>query len=238
VGFLGTAPVRNVGERLYRWIASHRHQASSVLASVTPAPPRDHLPLSANLIVIACLSLLVWGLSFGPDVSLDSPYGRSRWRLASLTTLGQRWTLFSPYPARDNGWFIMEGNRKDGRRVDVWNGGAPTDARPSDVAAFYRNTRWVKYLVHVRSSPSNLDRRYFGRYLCLNWNRRHPPSEQITGVTVRYMLQLTVPPGQPVPAPERLFVLEYQCSERPEADPAPASPRTTLEDSTVQREDA
>jgi hypothetical protein len=181
---------------------------------IRPPAPRDRLPLPAQLLILACMALLVWGLVFPKSIVPGTKEARIRWRLASITTLGQRWTLFSPYPARDDGWFIIAGTKKDGSQVDVWdNRGPSTDAKPEDFASHYRSVRWVKYFTFFRILSDSTDRSYFGRYLCRRWNERQDSVDQITEVKADYMLEFTPPPGKPMPTPQRLPIMTHACAD-------------------------
>jgi hypothetical protein len=181
-----------------------------------PPPPRDRLPILAQLFVVACLAFIFWGLNYKRGLVPGSKPERITWRLASITTLGQRWTLFSPYPSRDDGWFIMRGKKRDGSLVDVWDWGrAPSDAKPDDVFAQFRNTQWVKYFSYFKFNADSVDRRPFGRYLCRKWNEQHDSSNQVTSVAVDYMLVWTPPPGRPDPPPKRMPMLTQECADAP-----------------------
>jgi hypothetical protein len=204
-----------IGEWFKPWLANHHAEVSWLMERMTPPRPRDTIPLPANLLLVACFMLLVWGLSFGPDVVRpDSVSGIFRSRLASMTSLGQRWTLFSPYPMLDDGWLVVEGVRRNGGRVDAWGGnGKPTDAKPVDFTRVWRNAQWVKYLVNITRSGEGEYRVYFGRYLCRTWNQSHAASDRVGAVTVSYMLELTPPPGRPIPTPRKMPLFRHDCAD-------------------------
>lgn len=198
------------------WLAGLRRRPRIARALVwrKPRAPTDHLPLLAQLLIIACMALLVWGLVFPKTIVPGTKEARIRWRLASITTLGQRWTLFSPYPARDDGWFIMAGKKKDGSLVDVWDDRGPsTDAKPEDFGSHYRDVQWVKYFTFFRILADSTDRSYFGKWLCRKWNQRQDSADRISEVKVDYMLEFTPPPGKPLPSPQRLPIMTHECAE-------------------------
>jgi predicted DCC family thiol-disulfide oxidoreductase YuxK len=212
---LGAASLRPIGEWSYHWVANHQAEVSRLMERMTPPRPRDTIPLPANLLLVACFMLLAWGLSFGPDiVRPDSVSGIYRARLASMTSLGQRWTLFSPYPMLDDGWFVIEGVRRKGGRVDVWSGnGKPTEAKPVDFTRVWPNTQWVKYLVTIIQTGDSEYRVYFGRYLCRTWNQRHAAPDQVGAVNVSYMIEPTPPPGKPIPTPRKVPLFRHDCAD-------------------------
>ncbi len=93
----------------------------------------------------------------------------------------------------------MVGVRNDGRRVDVWNGGKPSEAKPADVAKTYRDSKWRKYLINLSFDNYSSHRPYFGRYLCRDWNERHSASERVDWIDVNYFRERTPTAGQSTP---------------------------------------
>lgn len=210
---IGSAPARRVGERAYRWIASHRVQSMRLLRALTPPPPRRRPGIVSSGIAIVCLALvLAWNVS-----TIGGPAVPVVWRrVASLTQLRQQWGMFAPYPNREDGWFVIEGVKLDGTRFDLWRGGgAPTDAKPDDVAATYRNAQWRRYLISLWLASYSEYRVYFGRYLCHTWNTRHEGAQRLNLIYISYLLEFTPPPGQPVPQPTKELVWRHYCFEKP-----------------------
>jgi hypothetical protein len=119
--------------------------------------------------------------------------------------------MFAPHPTFDDGWFVMEGITREGGRVDVWNGGAPTYAKPAYVWPLFRDSQWQKYLTNLRQRRNRNYRDEFGDYLCRRWNRRHVEGATLEIVYVKYMMEWTPPPGQPLPLPEKESVLRHTC---------------------------
>jgi hypothetical protein len=212
--------------RLSLWVMDEVEKRPHLRAAFTPPRPTERLPTYASLIVVACLGLLVWGLVLGPNVVRpDLVYGKYRKRLAGVTTLGQQWSLFSPQPAIDDGWFVMEGIKPDGTRVDVWNGGGePRFEKPLDFTAGYRNEQWIKFLFHMNRTTSDTDRAYFARYLCRNWNENHAAVARVKVIEINYMLELTPPPGRPLPSAKRKLLLTYDCLNESIVPTARAAP--------------
>ncbi|MBX3225761.1 MAG: hypothetical protein KIT84_30710 [Labilithrix sp.] len=80
---------------------------------------------------------------------------------AVLRPLGltQRWSMFSPDPARDDGWIVAEAQLESGAKVDLLNGGPPTRDRPR----VRRDLRWRSYLALVARDGSGDMATFFAR---------------------------------------------------------------------------
>jgi hypothetical protein len=90
----------------------------------------------------------------------------------------QRWDMFAPSPLTYDGWYVIEGKLRDGRRVNVLHPDQPVSyAQPASIADQYKNERWRKYLMNL-SLPENTDYRlYYGRYFCRGWNTGRLPQD-------------------------------------------------------------
>jgi predicted DCC family thiol-disulfide oxidoreductase YuxK len=210
---LGSVPARAIGERVYRWVSSDRKRAAQILRAVTPPPPRAQFGLVSSVVALLALVLVEATLSRRPTLGL-APLKVIEAKLITLGQLGQSWRMFAPYPNRDDGWYVMEGITKDGRRVDLWNGGgAPSYKKPADLWPLYRNSQWQKYLTNIWQRRNRDYRVYLGRYLCREWNEGHHGSEQIDMLYVNFMLEWTPPPGEPISTPKKESVLRHDCPE-------------------------
>jgi hypothetical protein len=210
---LDWTPVRRVGEWLY-----HRAAAASPAGHVralNPPAPKARLGLVANAAVIVC-AFLAFDTNFEefPGVRLELPVF---WRrVATVLHLHQTWAMFAPHPNRDDGWYVIEGVELDGTRVDLWGGGGRPDyAKPSNVAATYRDTRWRKYLLNIWLADHRAHRLYFGRYLCRTWNDAHSGPQRVNLIYINYMLEETPAPGHPQPPAEKVLVWRHYCFEKP-----------------------
>ena len=212
---LGLAPARWVGERMYRWVATHRTPAARVLEAVTPPPPRERLGYLSHAVVLFCLPLVfAWNLANHESMGIHIPTVFQR--LVSLAGLRQRWVMFAPYPRMDDGWYVIEGVLVDGSKVDLWRGqGEPTEAKPANVAATYRDTPWRKYLTNIWLRDYSHHRLYFGRYLCRGWNEKHIGAQRLNLIYINYMLEMTPPPGKPLPKPEKVEIWRTYCLDKP-----------------------
>lgn len=114
--------------------------------------------------------------------------------IGALTGVWQMWDMFSPSPLKEDGWFVMPAQLKNGTEVDLFRNGASVRwEKPELVSAMYPNDRWRKYMV-LLGAAVNTDRRLpFARYLCRRWNSTHPPDQQIQTMQIYLMEEDTLP---------------------------------------------
>jgi hypothetical protein len=181
-------------DRLAEWKAPWTWTAPRWLAAWRPPPPR---PIGT----VGSLAVLVFLLLATASFVDALPGGRRSppRQLLRLTMMDQSWKMFSPYPTREDGWFVIEGLTGDGRGFDLWNGGAPpTDAKPASFRrSVYPNTQWLAYLTGLLPGRKREYLPVFGRYLCRTWNGRHAEADRVRLVVLRYMVEVTPAPGEP-----------------------------------------
>ena len=92
--------------------------------------------------------------------------------------------MFAPNPLGYDGWYVIEGYLRDGRRVNVLHPGQPvTYEQPASIADEYKNERWRKYLMNLSLPENTQYRLYYGRYLCRSWNALRSTSDPATLIT-------------------------------------------------------
>lgn len=70
--------------------------------------------------------------------------------LVNSLNLRQRWNMFSPHPAKQDGWVLVIGVMEDGTMIDLDSPSARVSwERPLDISATYRDQRWRKYMEYV-----------------------------------------------------------------------------------------
>jgi hypothetical protein len=133
--------------------------------------------------------------------------------VANMFRVDQWWNMFAPFPLRDDGWYVIEGELKGGSRVDLFRDGQPLNWRkPELVSATYKNERWRKYLMNLAHSDYMRYRAHYLEYLCREWDNHHRSEEQVRRVNMYFMLKPTLPDNQEAPLPERLLLCELSCA--------------------------
>ena len=142
-----------------------------------------------------------------------------RW-VGQLLRLDQNWNMFSPYPLKDDGWYVMPGVLVGGGETDLWGGGTPKwvpvddsdghkpllkpgddtleldRTQPEDVAGMYPSQRWRKYMRNIWLKKYKSLRLYYGKHICRQWNAEHSGRERLKSFKMVYMKQLTPKPGE------------------------------------------
>ncbi len=115
--------------------------------------------------------------------------------VADVLQLGQLWNLFAPFPATEDGWFVFVGTLVDGDEVEVRSGGEVSFDKPQNVSRSFGNERWKKYLMNLDDRQNGLHRRFYGRYLCEEWNGRHRGGERLASIQMFVVRERTLPSG-------------------------------------------
>jgi len=125
---------------------------------------------------------------------------------ARILGLDQNWSMFAPLPRTEDGWLVMEGTLRDGATVNLWEFDKPLPwSKPPLVSATYRTQRWRKYLDNLTTDGYAAHRMYFCEWLARRWNGQHAESlksREVHRVELSQRIELTPPPGDPIPEPE------------------------------------
>ncbi len=127
--------------------------------------------------------------------------------------LDQNWSMFSPIPRTEDGWLVMKGTLRDGDEVNLWDYDQPLPwKKPALVSATYKTQRWRKYLDNLTTEPYGLHRIHFANWLHRRWNdevAEGDPQREVVEVQLIQRLEITPPPGNPIPEPEDRVLLTW-----------------------------
>lgn len=211
---LERAPIRALGDRVYRWVANHRSLLAQLVAPLTFRPLQLRTGWLAALLAAFFLGY-VWWWNVGTVTSRLAMPARYRW-IGVATRTDQIWDMFAPYPLRDDGWYVIDGVLHDGRHVDVFRGGAPVSFAkpgPAQVAAQYRDERWRKYLMNLYLIVNSDYRLYYGKYLCRSWNERRTVNapEYLETFEIFFMMHTTVLWTEPPRPYQKILLHSHRC---------------------------
>lgn len=204
--------VGKMGERIYGWIASHRKSACSAETVSSSSFSGWRLSLPTTLIVAFLLAyVFVWNVAGLPGIKIIIP---ERFRsLGEMTQLDQTWNVFSPFPLKEDGWYVIPGRLKDGELVDLFKGGeAVTWNKPANVADTFESDRWRKYMMNLWYPVYKQHRLYYAQYLCRDWNARHYPSERLEELEIIFVQETTLPNNRVAPL-KRISLLRHSCDK-------------------------
>ena len=173
-------------------------------------PPLQATRLSRALAAFFLVYGMLWNLR---GIEATSPYVRQIFPpyanlVGYLLRLDQYWNMFSPYPPKADGWFVMPGTLKDGHRVELWTGERGVSwEKPSNISALYPNDRWWKFMENIypgqREREAALDA--YARYLCRDWNTRHSGQGQLETFRIFFMQETTLPNYQDIQPEKKLL---------------------------------
>lgn len=135
--------------------------------------------------------------------------------IGQVLRIDQRWNMFSPGPLTEDGWYVIEGFRRDGTSFDLLNGNEPVVwDKPEWVAYTYKNERWRKYLMNLWAADNSKYRLPFGQYLSRKFNRKGRGPRELTQFKMYFMKEITNPDGSESP-PEKVMIWHHWCFEAP-----------------------
>ena len=138
--------------------------------------------------------------------------------IGSYLRLDQSWSMFAPYPLKDDGWYVIPGTLRDRTELDllpVLSGDFSIHEgvdweKPPLVYRTYKNDRWRKYMMNLWARKHEGHRLYLGRYICREWNARHDGAEVLERFQIYYMLETTLPDYRHA-EPEKVVTWKHRC---------------------------
>ncbi len=189
-------------------------------AGAEVSAPRGALQIATATAVGAFLAFVfAYNLSgVWTGLALPSPIVRAGFFLG----LKQEWRMFTPDPAREDGWLVMPARLANGALIDLSEQGPTlTWSKPRSGWNSRRSVRWGFYLNTLRRTSANGSiRRSYLRWRCREWNLSHPDAEQIQRVDLFYMREQIPPPPGGSRHLDKLFLASHECP-MPGARPAP-----------------
>lgn len=130
----------------------------------------------------------------------ETVFPRSWNGLAFALRLDQHWSMFAPFPTREDGWFVLRAGLSDGTEVDLLREGAPTDWRkPARLSSSFKDARWQKYLMNLWLQRYHTFRPAFGDWAVEDWNRRQGGLSQVVAWEFYFVLEPTLDGGRTGP---------------------------------------
>ncbi len=144
--------------------------------------------LTTAFVITCCL---LWNLANSYDsIQID----RTMDEIMRFFRFDQYWNMFSPYPLKEDGWFIVTGTLTNGAEVNLF--GTQKESkydRPKDISEEFETQRDRKYIMNLWSTEFVPHRDLYFDYLCRKWNTKS--DVPIKSVTMEYMLEISQPRG-------------------------------------------
>ena len=149
-----------------------------------------------NCFVFFCMSYcFIWNVGNVPASGLHVS-GRA-FKFGYTLRLDQRWNMFAPTVAKDDGWYVMDAVTRDKQHIDINRDGQPVDfSKPVRVLKYIQDDRWRKFQENYMNPDNAFMRPYYCRYLLRTWNENNRGRE-VDSLSIIFMSELTPLPGQP-----------------------------------------
>lgn len=129
--------------------------------------------------------------------------------VASIFRVDQLWNMFSPYPLKDDGWYVIAAELGSGKKIDLIRDGKTISwEKPENVAKLYKHERWRKYMMNLWNRENSAHRKYYARYKCYEWNKDN--DDKIKKIEIYFMKEETLPDYQK-PEIEKILLYAQEC---------------------------
>jgi hypothetical protein len=166
---------------------------------------------AANAIALAVLLFVVcWNVRTTDFERHEKWFPRKLNVFAQALRIEQYWSMFSPYPMHDDGWFVAPCRMSDGTEIDLITGRELDLQKPERVANLYPSQRWRKYSMNLRRDTHRAYRTGYVRWLI----RQYEDAQSIVAggptpvaISLTYMREQTLPDvlAEAVPRPVTLY---------------------------------
>jgi predicted DCC family thiol-disulfide oxidoreductase YuxK len=204
-------PMRWCGERLYRYVATHRQTSCRLPnGSVPDSHTFGKMRKIANVgLVVAIGYVFSLNLSTIPGLGLRIP--ETVRSASNVLGLDQGWNMFAPFPAKDDGWYVIPGRLRNGKVVDLFRDGKTVSFNKATYPSLeYKNHRWRKYMELLRKRQPLQP--VYARYMCREWNRRHGGGDTLEDLEIIFVLEWTQPRSEYSPI-EKQSIGKFKCGE-------------------------
>jgi hypothetical protein len=133
--------------------------------------------------------------------------------IGQLFRLDQHWSMFAPNPLVEDGWYTIEGELINGKRIDLFRAGHKLSfEKPDSVAWWFPNQRWRKYIMNLYDIRHREHRDLFLRYLSERWNAEHRGPWQVGKARLYYTLEKTTREGSE--PPKKILLREHKVEKK------------------------
>lgn len=134
--------------------------------------------------------------------------------LESVLGLKQEWSMFAPFPMKEEAWYILKGKTISGRLMNMQKEKIFAEEsdweKPKDTCFMCKDQRYGNFYNKIFTLSDNMKKSY-GQYLCRDWNFKHKKEEdKISEVEIYFMLEKTLPNNKTAP-PEKKLLLTQKC---------------------------
>ena len=161
---------------------------------------------------------LVFILSFNIAGLRESwTFPESLTRVGLFFRINQKWAMFSPISPREDGWYVIPGELRNGETVNLWWTGPELSwKKPEWIIDYHPSRRWSSYQMRLTEAIFDQPewqhyRRRYAEWFCEDWNRRHSGGETLVRLEVVFVDERTREDLMP-PTPVRRPFGKLECS--------------------------
>ncbi len=170
-----------------------------------PPEPARLSPVASAVVVLALAYVFLFNLRTVDPERFGGALPDQLRAAGAVLALEQSWGMFAPYPKRDDGWYVVVGNLRGGRQLDLFRGAELSWEKPERISATYPTSRWAAYLSLLPQARFASLRPYLAEYLGRRWDARHAGEESVESVEVYFMLRFLLPDRGATP-PEKVLL--------------------------------
>jgi predicted DCC family thiol-disulfide oxidoreductase YuxK/uncharacterized membrane protein YphA (DoxX/SURF4 family) len=170
--------IKKIGTNIYCLVSNNRN----IFARISQYFPyteskKEIRPLrwiSEVLGAFIFLTLLMWNLTTIKKLNISAPFFQNVTRWLHLY---QEWNMFAPFPKMDNVWVEIPATLNDESEIELLSGSSDIYSIKED--SFYKgipNEHWRKFFLNLSDRSDYA--RYYGGFLCRQWNDRKIQSIQ------------------------------------------------------------
>jgi predicted DCC family thiol-disulfide oxidoreductase YuxK len=158
---------------LYKWVASHRQLMSRYSQYFEFKSAKKPIRWINWVLQISgafmFVTLLMWNLTTIKKWNIQAPFFQNVTRWIHLY---QEWNMFAPFPKMDNIWVEIPAELGDGSKIELLTGDRDIfSIKDQKFHKIVPNEHWRKFYLNVSERTDYA--RYYGGYLCREWNERN-----------------------------------------------------------------
>jgi hypothetical protein len=155
-----------------------------------------------------CAVLFVIVLAFNLDAMNLYGVRMPAWvrEAANRLYVNQVWDMFAPYPIKNDGWFVIEGQFQNGDRYDLWTEKTKTYEKPEDPSDVYSGSEWRKFMLNVWDKGDRKILLPYARYLCRKYS-----DQGLSTLMIEFVKETTPEMGDPRFEPEVVSLWNHDC---------------------------
>jgi predicted DCC family thiol-disulfide oxidoreductase YuxK/uncharacterized membrane protein YphA (DoxX/SURF4 family) len=183
--FFAIPGILNICNRIYLWVSFHRPFMGKASQFLEYRSPRKKIKTLSHLHsafgALILLTLIMWNLTTIKKYNFKAPFFQS---MARWLHLYQEWNMFAPFPKMDNIWVEIPAILGNGSEIELLSGEKDIFSVKDKVfPGNIQNEHWRKFFLNLSERTDYA--RYYGGFLCRQWNDRKIRS--VPNTTLRKM---------------------------------------------------